>query len=518
MTRYGTQRSLGVLLFGVVAFLGFQDAWAAPSSVTFSRDIAPIVFEHCSSCHRTGGGGPFNLVDYSDFKRRSKQVGEVVESGFMPPWHAVKTDHDFANDLSLSEGEVELIGEWVKSGAPEGDPKDLPAMPTYVEGWELGQPDIVLSMDRAYQVPADGPDIYRYFGFPLNLPEDRWVRALEYRPGCREVAHHALVFATDDKDWPSLDSEDEAAGFEKWTRQGRGSRRIISWALGMNARVFPDGIGVQIRKGEDLVLQAHFHPSGTTENEISKIGIYFADRKPERESIEVQIPQSFGSLSGIEIPAGVEDYTLRESFILPVDVTAYSTVPHAHYIGKRFELNAFLPNGETQALLRVDDWDFAWQHMYRFAEPFLLPSGTRLETVIQWDNSADNPFNPFSPPRQIDWGPYSEDEMGSIILDVVAVNQRDQGTLNRVLREYRSTTLENLLVSQEAALQGGIEGVEKSHRRTASQVLKQHDMDGDGRLNQPEREKARQSYREKGFDGGLQRGRATAGLRVQLNP
>jgi hypothetical protein len=332
------------------------------------------------------------------------------------------------------------------------------------------------------------------------------------------VAHHALVFATDDKNWRFQDAEDEAAGFEKWTGQGRGSRRIISWALGMNARVFPDGIGVPIRKGEDLVLQAHFHPSGTTEEEISRIGIYLSDRKPERESIEVQIPQGFGSLSGIEIPAGVEDYTLRESFVLPVDVKAYSTAPHAHYIGRKFELNAYLPSGDKRALLRVDHWDFAWQHIYRYQDPLLLPAGTRLETVIQWDNSAENPFNPFSPPKQINWGPYSEDEMGSILLNVVAVNRRDEGKLNRALREYRSITLENLVMSQEDALSGGVEMVEKPLQKSAAQVLERHDADGDGRLSSQERLSARQYYREKGFDGGLQRGGPAVGLRVQLNP
>ena len=509
---------MGMIFLGMIACLGVTEGWAARPSVTFSRDIAPIAFEHCTSCHRPGGGGPFNLVHYTDFQKRSKQVMEVIDSRFMPPWHAVKTDFDFANDPTLSDDAVQLFRDWVLAGTPEGDPRELPAMPKYVEGWELGQPDVVLTMDSAYQVPADGPDIYRYFGFPLDLPEDRWVRALEYRPGCREVAHHALVFATDDKGWRSLDAEDDATGFEKWTRQGRGSRRIISWALGMNARVFPDGVGVVIKKGEDLVLQAHFHPSGTTEEEISRIGIYFSDRTPDRESIEVQIPQSFGSLSGIEIPAGVDDYTLRESFVLPVDVKAYSTAPHAHYIGKKFELNAYLPTGDKRALLRVVDWDFAWQHIYRYENPLLLPAGTRLEAVIQWDNSAENPFNPFSPPKQINWGPYSEDEMGSILLNVVSVNRRDEGMLNRALREYRSITLENLVVSQTDALSEGIEMVEEPLKKPAAKVLKKHDADGDGRLNSQERVNARQFYREKGFDEGLQRGVTGSGLRVQLTP
>ena len=492
--------------------------WGEAGEVTFSRDIAPIVFEHCSSCHRKGGGGPFELIDFKDFRKRSRQIKEVVETRFMPPWHAVKTQHAFSNNLSLSDDEVRLIQRWVDAGAPEGDASRLPKMPSYVEGWELGQPDVVLKMDRAYTVPADGPDIYRYFGFSLNLPEDRWVRALEYRPGRRSVAHHALVYATDDREWQTLDDEDEAIGFEKWTGQRRGSRRIVSWALGTNARVFPEGIGLVIKKGEDLILQSHFHPSGTPEDEISSIGIYFAERKPERESIEVQVPQSFGSLSGIEIPAGAADYTLRESFIIPVDVKAYSTMPHAHYIGKEFELNAYLPGGEKQSLLRVDEWDFAWQHLYRYADPFVLPKGTRLETVIRWDNSAGNPYNPFSPPKQINWGPFSEDEMGSIILDVVAVDRRDERRLKQALRDHRTATLESLLLSGREALAEGLKSVERRGRRIAQEVLKKHDLDGNGRLDDGERAKARRFYREKGFDGGLQRAVSGGRLQAGINP
>ena len=485
---------------------------------TYSKDIAPIVFEHCTSCHRAGGGGPFELTAFEHVRKRARQIKDVVETRFMPPWHAVQTRHPFANDPSLSNDEIRLIQSWVDGGTPEGDPALLPELPTYGDGWELGPPDVVLKMDRAYTIPADGPDIYRYFGFSLSLPEDRWVRALEYLPGRRSVAHHALVFATDDKEWKALDKEERAIGFEKWTGQRRGARRILSWALGTNARVFPKGVGLLIKKGEDLVLQAHFHPSGGAEDEISSIGIYFSDEKPEQESIEIQVPQSFGSLSGIEIPAGVADYTLRESFLLPVPVKAYATMPHAHYIGKEFELNAFLPGGETHALLRVDDWDFAWQHLYRFAEPFVLPKGTRLEAVIRWDNSASNPFNPFDPPKQINWGPYSEDEMGSIILDVVAFDQRDERQLKRALRDYRTATLENLLLSRTKALADGLKSVDRRERRIAIEVLKKYDRDGNGRLDAEELSLGRRAYREKGFDGGLKRAVPGVPLQARLDP
>ncbi len=483
------------------------------AEVTFSRDVAPIVYEHCTNCHREGGGAPFHLTNYAQFRKRAKQVREVVTDRFMPPWHAVPTDYRFGNDLSLTDDELAVIQRWVDGGAEEGNAADLPPMPDYVEGWELGQPDVVLSMDEGFPVPAEGPDIYRYFGFDLDLPEDRWVRALEYQPGARSVAHHALVFTTPSGSWKPDDERDPGVGFEEWHGQREGSERIISWAIGMNARVFPEGVGVRIKRGQDLVLQTHLHPSGKAESERSSIGIYFADRVPERESIEVQIPQSFGSVSGIVIPAGQENYTLRESFVLPAAVRAYATLPHAHYIGKQFELTATFPDGAVHELLRIEDWDFAWQHLYQYESPVLLPAGTRLETVIQWDNSAENPFNPFNPPQEIAWGAYSEDEMGSIILDVVAVDDAGERALQRGLRAHSRATVENLLLSQDAALEDGLEALKGHEREVAKRVLQKHDANGDGRLNAEERAAARARYREQGFDGGLQRNQ-TAQLRA----
>lgn len=508
-------RGLLLLVAGLSA--AGQDLASEARSVTFSKDVAPILYDHCSSCHQADAGAPFKLTSYRDAKRRARQIREVVEDRFMPPWHAEKTDFPFANDPTLTDDEIKLIQAWVEQGAVEGNLEDLPAMPVASRGWELGEPDLVLTMDRAYRVPAEGPDIYRYFGFELNLPEDRWVRAMQYLPGEREVAHHALVFATDSKEWRDLDAAEEAVGFEKWQDQGRSSRRVLSWALGMNARVFPEGIGLVLKKGQDLVLQSHFHPSGAVADEVSSIGIYFADSPAKRETVEIQIPQNFGSLSGIEIPAGVSDYTLRESYTVPVDVQAHATLPHAHYIGKTFELNAYFPDGRRRDLLRIDEWNFAWQLLYRFRDPLLIPAGTRLETVITWDNTAENPYNPYSPPQQIDWGPYSEDEMGSIILDVVAVNDGDEGKLRRSLRDYRNRTIENLFVSQDGALAQGLEAVQRNHRRIAERVLRLHDQNGDLRLDANELEQARKHYRDQGFDGGLQRQVARPELQARVD-
>lgn len=248
------------------------------------------------------------------------------------------------------------------------------------------------------------------------------------------------------------------------------------------------------------------------------IGIYFADGVPARESIEVQIPQSFGSLSGIEIPPGVDDYILRESYTLPVDVEVYAVMPHAHYIGKTFELTAYLPSGKKQELLRVPDWDFAWQHLYQLADRLVLPQGSRIETVIRWDNSADNPFNPYDPPRQIDWGPYSEDEMGSILLDVVAANLADERKLKRDLGRYRARTVENLFVSQEGVLKDGLESIEDRYRKIAGRVLRHHDTNQDGCLDRSERNRAREHYRSLGFDGALQRRHSPSRLQALIAP
>lgn len=423
-------------------------------SVTFTRDIAPIVFSNCATCHRPGEAAPFSLLSYQETKKRAKQIAHVTGTRFMPPWKVEKSDYTLKYERRLTNEQIGLIKQWAEEGAPEGDPADLPARPKFTEGWQLGAPDLTVKMGQAFSVPADGPDIYRSFAIPLNLSEDKWVRAIEFRPRARSVVHHSLFFFDATGAARKRDEEDPLPGYNGGMgglNRGAGGGRLMEgtatatrspigtlggWAVGGQARALPDGLAWYLPKGADLILSTHFHPSGKAEKEISTIGIYFSDKPPAKTFAGVQLPPLFGVFEGIDIRPGDKDYKIEDSFVLPIDVNAFGVGAHAHYLGRQMLLTATLPNGETKTLLWIKDWDFSWQDQYQFQSPVSLPKGTRLTVKINYDNSTDNPRNPSSPPKQVRWGEGSTDEMGSMSLMVVAANEADLPQLQQAFTQH----------------------------------------------------------------------------------
>jgi hypothetical protein len=425
-----------------------------PGVLTFSKEIAPIIFDKCASCHRPGAVAPFSLLSYQDVRKRAKQIAYITEKRIMPPWKADHGDYEFKDDRRLTNEQIGMIKRWVEEGAAEGDPKDAPSPPAYSEGWQLGRPDLIAQMSEAYSVPAGGPDIYRNFALPLGLAEDKWIRAIEFRPGARSVVHHSLFFFDATGSARRQDEEDPLPGYSG--RMGGLARRSFGignlrgasdnrsvpvgslggWAVGAQARVLPEGLAWYLPKGADLILSTHFHPSGKPEKEISTVGIYFADKAPTQKFTGIQLPPLFGVFEGIDIPAGAKEYTIEDSFVLPVDVKAFGVSAHAHYLGKQMRLTAQLPGGQTKTLLWISDWDFAWQDQYQFKEFVSLPKGTRLSVRITYDNSSDNPRNPASPPKRISWGEGSNDEMGSMSLQVVASNEAEMPELRQTYRQH----------------------------------------------------------------------------------
>jgi hypothetical protein len=443
------------LVGAVVAIGSGRSAVQARDAVTFSEDVAPIVFAKCATCHRPGEAAPFSLLTYDDVKRRGTLIAKAVTSRAMPPWKAVAGDYAYKGDRRLTDAEVETLQRWVAAKMPEGDSSKLPMMPAFTPGWQLGPPDLVVSMSEPFEVPAYGPDIYRNFVVPLNLTEDKWVRAVDFRPSARSVVHHSLFFLDGTGTARAQDARDPKPGFAGEMGGFAGARgqlmRMLSggnlggrpsatadmadesravgtlggWALGANARALPDGLAFFVPKGADLVLSTHFHPSGKIEKEASTVGLYFAAAPPTQAFAGLALPALFGVFEGIDIPPGEKEYTIRDSFVLPVDVKAFNTGAHAHYLAKRMKLTATLPDGVTKTLLQIDDWDFAWQDQYPFEEFVLLPKGTRLDGTITYDNSADNPRNPSHPPARVTWGEQSTDEMGSVGLLVVAAHDEE---------------------------------------------------------------------------------------------
>ncbi len=411
--------------------------------VTFSRDIAPLLQESCVECHREGGGGPFSLLSYRDASRKARTILRVVEDSYMPPWHAIGGDIALEGDRRLAPDQIATFRAWVEAGQPEGDPADLPPPPRFAKGWFLGEPDLVIRMEKAYELPAEGPDIYRNFVVPTGLKEKKYLRAVEFRPGTPGVVHHALLFVDDSGNARKADAKDELPGFGEMPIDAAGGRQIGGWVPGAMPRPLPPGLAHTLPAGSDIVIQTHFHLSGKPETEQSTIGLYFTDQPPEREFTAIQIPPLFGAFSGVDLLPGDDHVSIHDSFELPVPVHAFGAHAHAHYRGKSLRMIAKLPSGESVNLLNIPDWDMDWQEDYRFVEQVFLPAGTRLEVDVVWDNSAESTDNPVVPPVRVRWGFESYDEMGSIDLFVIPAGDREQNAAR--LKTLRSAYREHLI-------------------------------------------------------------------------
>jgi mono/diheme cytochrome c family protein len=408
---------------------------ASAATVTFNEQIASIIYANCAGCHRAGESAPFALTSYKDVAKRGALIAAVTAKRYMPPWHAAPAAAAYRDERRLTDDQIALLRAWVDQGMPEGNPAKAPALPAFPEGWQLGQPDLIVSFPTAYRVPAEGPDIYRDFVIPVGLPEDKWLRAIEVRPSAIHAIHHMLYFSDPTGTMRQQDSATGIAGFAGFALP-RGAASLGGWAGGTQPHFFPDGIARPFPKGSDLILQEHFHPTGKEEMEKTVVGLYFAKQAPERRMLSVQLPPSFGFYADVRIPAGEKNFTVRDSFTLPVDVDAFGVSAHAHYIGKSMKLTATLPSGETKVLLNIPNWDFAWQDGYMFADMVPLPKGTRLDGEVTWDNSASNPHNPTSPPALVTWGEQSRDEMGSVTLDLVPHLQAERKALADALNEH----------------------------------------------------------------------------------
>jgi hypothetical protein len=423
---------------------------------TFNKDVAPILFGECATCHRPGEAAPFSLLTYQDAKKRAKLIAQVTQSKQMPPWKADTGDVAFRNDRRLKPEQIAVLQQWLAAGMPEGDKKDLPAAPKFASAWALGKPDLVVKMPKAYHVPAEGRDIYRNFAVALDLKEDKWVKAIDFRPSARSVVHHTLFIL----DATGESSKREKASGAVGSKGGMGALRgqgagrlggglsgqggaltgtvgsLGGWAVGAQPHMLPNDLAYHVPKGSDLILSTHFHPSGKAEEEASTVALYFTDKPPSQRFTGVQLPFGFGIMAGIDIPAGTKDFTIQDSFVLPVDVKAFGVAAHAHYLAKDVKMTATLPDGKTRTLLSISDWDFAWQDQYQFKDFEFLPKGTKLSMKMTYDNSADNPRNPSSPPKRVRWGRESLDEMGSVTLQVVAAREDDFSKLQDGYRQH----------------------------------------------------------------------------------
>lgn len=387
------------------------------AAVTFNRDIAPIIYSRCLNCHRDGQVAPFALESYEQAAKRADWIVSVTEDRIMPPWIPYPGHRKFVGERWLTKLELSLLKRWAESGRARGDEADLPPKPEFAEGWRLGKPDLILRMPKPFTVYANGPDLFQNFVIPVDIPSDRMVAAIEFHPGNKRVVHHSVLFLDSNGAARKLDEATPEPGYSNFGGPGFAPTGALGgWSVGNTPRRLPNGMGRYLKKGSDLVMQIHYHPTGKEEVDQSEVGLYFI-KKPVEETLK-EPAKLVGSIwmanYEMDIPAGASNYSRTTTYTLPKDVIMVGVVPHMHLLGKSMKVTATLPANEgaiETTLIDIRNWNYNWQDEYYFERPFKLPAGTRLTVDAIFDNSADNPMNPTSPPKRVTWGEETDDEM-----------------------------------------------------------------------------------------------------------
>jgi tetratricopeptide (TPR) repeat protein len=425
----------------------------AGEAITFNKDIAPLVFERCATCHRPQGAAPFSVLTYASVRQHVSQIAALTRSRIMPPWRAESEYGGFIGQHPLTDAEIDVIQQWFAQGATEGDPHDLPPAPKLTEGWQLGKPDLIVRLPEPYALRADGTDVFRIFVIPLPVDTVRYVTGLEFHPGNDRVVHHANIRTDRTPTSRHLDEDDPAPGYDGLIARTAmyPDGHFLGWTPGQVAPLLPKGLAWRLDPGTDLVVEIHMQPSGKPEDVQPSIGLFFGSDPPERTPIMLRLGRQ-----GIDIPPEEKNYTITDSFVLPVDVEVQAVQPHAHYRAREITGTATSPDGATRTLIHIADWDFRWQHVYRFVTPFSLPKGTRLTMRYTYDNSSDNAANPTRPPQRVVWGQRSRDEMGDLWIQVLTKDDRDLIALDN---QFRSKSAAEDVIGYQRMLESEPESV-----------------------------------------------------------
>jgi tetratricopeptide (TPR) repeat protein/mono/diheme cytochrome c family protein len=411
--------ALLIALQGRSASVPQKQSTAASPQVTFNRDIAPIFFQYCTACHRLGESGPFPLLTYGDAKSHARQIAAVTQSKFMPPWMPESGEFQFADELRLSDAQIALIGKWVEQGAVEGAPSDLPPKPAFVEGWQIGKPDLIIKAEKPYLLPAGGTDQYWNFVFRTPVHQTRWLKGMEIRPGDKRLVHHANVLV-DRAQSARLQESSPGAGFAGMEIKIESEAfdpdsHFLFWKPGTVPYTEPDGMALRLDAGTDLVLNIHLQPSGKPEWIQPTLGLYLTDRPATLYPMLLQLEND----RKLDIPPGEKNFIVTDEFTLPSDAAVLAIYPHAHYLGHDLRAFAALPDGTTKSLIHIPSWNLNWQAVYRYASPVNLPAGTVISMRYSYDNSDENALNPNDPPKRVIGGNRSADEMAHLWLQVL---------------------------------------------------------------------------------------------------
>ena len=440
-------KRLFVAVLVVAICLRSAIADAQNRTVTFTRDVAPILYTHCVSCHRPGQSAPFSLLTYDDARPRAMRIAEVTRSRTMPPWMPEPDHGRFERERRMSEPEIAAIQRWVAQGIVRGNIDDLPPPPTFTDAWHLGTPDLIIQMPEPYVLPVRSGDVFRTFVIPIPLQTAAYVKAVEFLPGNPRVVHHANIKIDRSRLSRRRDTDEPGPGYE-----GGGSREarfpdgtFLGWTPGQSPRVSPPDMGWRLEPDSDLVVELHLMPAPTPQPVRVSVGLFFTDVRPSRTSYMLRLGRQ-----DIDIAAGRRDYVNSDSYTLPVDVDALAVQPHAHFLAKDVRAWATVPGGASVPLIHIKNWNFHWQDVYAYAQPVRLPKGTVIEMRYTYDNSTANRANPHRPPKRVTFGQTSASEMGSLWLQVVP---RHPGDLARLDRDFSPKLLRDDIAGNEKWLE-----------------------------------------------------------------
>lgn len=419
------------------------------SQITYASDIAEIIYQKCSSCHRPGEIGPMALTNYDEVKSWGGMIEYVTSNKIMPPW---QTDPDYSSFLGenyLTDEEIATISSWVSDGMPRGNQSEEPDFPDFPEGSVLGEPDLVIEMAEEWLHEGNSEDDYRYFVLPTNFPEDKIIKAVEFRPGNSKIVHHALVF----EDTTGVAAMNDAAtpeyGFDGFGSFTGGNiagtldqKQFPGFVPGQKPIRFPDGVGQVLHAGADIVVQVHYAPWPVDETDKSSLNIFFMDEDNETKEREVEshimvpLPSVIGEI--FVIPADSKP-VFHGEYEVPTDISLITIAPHMHLLGLNWEVWLEKPNGEIVNLIKIPAWDFNWQGAYYFDRYIVAPAGSIIHGVASYDNTSSNPSNPSNPPQTVRWGESTTDEMYYLPIGFVAYQAGDE---NIVFNETTTNTVE----------------------------------------------------------------------------
>jgi hypothetical protein len=406
------------LFLGLSAVAALSAANTGTAKVTFYKDVLPVLQNKCQECHRPGEAGPMSFMSYQEARPWAKAIRGAVLQHTMPPWFADPAHGKFRNERKLTPQEVATLSAWAENGAAEGSAKDAPAKREFVDGWNIGVPDQVITLPRAFEVPAKGTIEYQYMVIPTGFTEDKWVNMAEVRPGNRTVSHHVIAFVRPPGvKWLSELKPGEFTVPEKQEnrrkREGQsedgasmfGVELLVGYAPGLQPTISPEDSAKFVPAGSDIVLQLHYTATGTAATDLTRIGLKFAKTPPKYRQLTVNATNG-----SFVIPANDPAYEVKSSMTLQEDTKLIWLMPHMHYRGKDFIYTAVYPTGEKEILLDVPKYDFNWQLGYVLKDLKVLPKGTRIDCVAHFDNSANNKANP-NPNQEVRWGDQTWEEM-----------------------------------------------------------------------------------------------------------